>query len=187
VIKTSSITKVGSKTSTLTAATPTSTAIVLTTSTITATYQPTAAQVTIYTPNLVTIWVTQTQTPTITVATTTTTTAGTPIATVYAACQPDNFLVGINGAGISFVGLDSPLDFAYSGAGSSSDCCIACQTSVDCYGFYFAGGECTLIINDAGTCTSMPGAETFGVNAGIAEGYVTLGNGPCGQLVAQGS
>ena len=158
MIKTSTITKQAQKTSTITAPTATSIATDLTTSTIISTVLPNNAP-TVYVTSTITVSSTATIAPTEIVPTTLIITVSQPTATVYAACIANNVVDSVNGAGIDTIEVRRPLDQSGIRASSALDCCISCQTTAGCYG-YFYYNACTILSN--GNC--QPGTSVHTVH-----------------------
>lgn len=110
--------------------------------------------------------------------------------TVYAACATDNVVDSANG-GLPISGVsigpypeDNPQFNTVANITDAYDCCVACQTdSGDCGGYLYSTGSCMLVEYDG--CSPDDFSTQFMTDPVVGDG-LTIGNGPCGQILDGG-
>ncbi|KAN0059946.1 hypothetical protein ACQY0O_007919 [Thecaphora frezii] len=124
-------------------------------------------------------------TTTVTTTTTSTLKVDLPAATVYAGCQPDNFLHTLNGAYLISIIVSSDVKETVATASTREQCCQACLVDPNCKASYFgiSLARCYTILGKAasGNCNSginLPPIDVFYEPTLENTGY-TLSYGAC--------
>ncbi|KAJ4244016.1 hypothetical protein NW762_014629 [Fusarium torreyae] len=186
VVVTSSIIRPSCRTTpttTITLPTITSTVRASTTTVVTSTASPPDASTTITTSSTVTVMTTTTSTLTSITTSTSTSTSIAPAQTTYAACSANNLVNSANGGhAIEQLFLSGPL--VQANVGTAYDCCVSCMQTTNCVGSGFAGGQCNMVVGTTCDATSQDQGG-FGT-ADNTDLFLTISNGPCGQLGNQG-
>ena len=165
-------------TTTLKASTITTTVPKAVTSTITSTsYYPTGVVYTSTSTITITTTVTQTA-PSTVIPTTNTVTIVAPSATVYAACQANNFLsVGPGGPNYGVLLSANVYSTTFLKTDSAYDCCVACATTTNCGGteYYPPDNSCELAITNS-CVPAQPVQQYFEAPSDGLPGF-TISNG----------